>query len=315
MTIRSKISIFRSDMPKMPEHKAGRQYFTISDLPFFAIRTSQSSFAPHDHDFFEMVLVLEGKAEHQIYGTKYKISRGDVLIIPVHQAHAYLHAEKLEIINALFEQAEFEKLAFDLPKLAGYQRLFSKSNSSLLPAKRKGCLSIPPAKFAAVVSLLANFISEIEGKRPGYKAMAVSLFIQAMGVIARCHEHINTPPLLLSRIEQTLDFIGAHHDENISVDQLAHIAYMSRSSYQRSFGKLMNTSPIDYLIKFRIRKASSLLLYHPEMNVTEIGLLAGFTDSNYFSRMFKKILGYAPRDFRRLNARRGRKSSMENPKG
>lgn len=285
-------------MPDMPRHYASHRFFTISGLPFFAVRVRQSSHVFHDHDFFEIVLVINGKAEHQIYGTKYEISRGDVLIIPVHQDHAYLNAENLEIINALFDPAELEKAAFDLPELTGYQRLFSKSNSSSFPAKHKGRLNIPAAKFAVVVSLLTNFISEIEAKRPGYKAMAASLFVQAIGIIVRCHEHINTPPLLISRIEQTLNFIEEHHNKNISLNQLARRAYMSRSSYQRNFRKLMNTSPIDYLVNLRIRKASALLLCHPELNITEIAFSVGFSDSNYFSRRFRKITGHTPRDFR-----------------
>jgi len=287
-------------MSKMPGHYAGHQFFAVSGLPFFAMRGPQASHVLHDHDFFEIVLVLGGKAKHQIYGTKYEISKGNILIIPVHQGHAYFNAENLEIVNALFDQAELEQAAFDLPELTGYQKLFSKSNSSSFPAKRKGCLNIPPAKFVAVVSLLTDFISEIEAKRPGYKAMAASLFIQAIGVIVRCHEHINTPPLLLSRLEQTLDFIETHHNENISLDQMARLAHMSRSSYQRSFRKLTSTSPIDYLVNLRIRKASSLLLCQPELNITEIAMRVGFSDSNYFSRMFRKITGHTPRDFRRL---------------
>lgn len=291
-------------MNKMPKHYAGRQFFAISGLPFFVIRVLQPPHAFHDHDFFEIVFVLDGKAEHQIYGVKYEISKGDILIIPVHQGHAYLNAENLEIINALFDPVELEKVAFDLPELTGYQRLFSKGNSSSFPAKRKGCLNIPPANFAAVVSLLTNFISEIETKRPGYKAMAASLFVQAISIIVRCHEHINTPPLLLSRIEQTLDFIETHHNEVISLDQLARLAHMSRSSYQRSFRKLMNTSPIDYLVNLRIREASSLLLCRPELNITEIAMQVGFSDSNYFSRMFRKIMGHTPRGFRHPQMRR-----------
>jgi len=289
-------------MSKMPKHYAGHQFFTISGLPFFAMHVPHHpAYGFHDHDFFEIVLVLDGKAEHQTYGTKYEISKGDILIIPVHQDHAYRNAENLGIINAIFDPVELEKTAFDLPKLAGYQRLFSKSNSSSFPARHKGRLNIPTAKFAAVVSLLTDFISEIEAKRPGYKAMAASLFIQAIGVIVRCHEHITTPSLLLSRIEQTLNFIEAHHNENISLDQLAGLAHMSRSSYQRIFRKLMNTSPINYLVNFRIRKASSLLLCHPELNITEIAFRTGFADSNYFSHMFRKITGHTPRDFRRFS--------------
>lgn len=288
-------------MPKTPRHYAGRQFFNISGLPFFAMRVPQFPHIFHDHDFFEIILVLDGNATHQIYGTKHKISKGDILIIPVHQDHAYLNTKNMEIINMLFDPTELEKVAFDLPKSTGYQKLILKSNSSSFPTKHKGQINIPTVKFAAVVSLLTSFISEIESKRTGYKAMAASLFIQAIGVIVRCREHINTPTLFLSRIEQTLDFIESHYNENISLDQLARLAHMSGSSFKRSFRKTMNTSPINHLIRFRIRKASSLLLCHPELNVTEIALHVGFSDSNYFSRMFRKITGHTPREFRSVS--------------
>ena len=286
-------------MKQTPQHRFARTYFTIGDLPVFALRVPQTSFALHDHDFSEIALMLEGNAVHEMYGTRYKISAGDILIIPVHQTHAYHCKEEMVILNVLFDQRYLDKHTFDLPKLDGYQRLFSENALPPSSAGRQGCLSIPPAQFATVADLLNAFISEIESKRPGYKAIALSLFVQAIAILVRCTEHIDTPPLLLSSIQQSLEFIEAHYSEDISLDRLARLACMSQSSYQRSFRKVMSRSPIDHLVRLRIRKASALLLYNRDLNVTDIAFRVGFSDSNYFTRIFKKITGYSPREFRR----------------
>ena len=286
-----------------PKHLTGRPFFAISGLPVYVQHFQHHPLlAGHDHDFLEVALILNGKARYQFSKYKYEISRGDILIIPVHHSHAYLSTDKLESINLLFDPREVEKMLFDLPEFDGYQRLFLKNTLCSSMAKRRGCLTISPAKFAVLVNLMNSFISEINGRRSGYKAMAISFFIQAISVISRCQQHINTPvsSLLLTRTEQTVDFMEAHYNENITLDQLTRLAQMSRSSYQRSFRKLMNTSPINHLVYLRIKKAASLLLHHKELNITEIAFQAGFTDSNYFSRMFRKIIKYTPNEFRQL---------------
>ncbi|MFH1477658.1 MAG: AraC family transcriptional regulator [Verrucomicrobiota bacterium] len=290
----------------MTNHVTGRPYFALSGLPFFAARLRQLPIIFHNHDFLEIALVLGGKAKQQISKYKYEISAGDILIIPVHQGHAYYTADNLEIINMLFNPRSLQQSGFDFSDTAGYKSLFSANDPFSSLAKNRYRLNISPSKFAVVVNLMTSFISEIETKRPGYKPMAISLFIQAIGVISRCQEHISIPPssLFSARLEQTMDFIETHYKDNITLDQLARLARMSRRSYQRSFRQLMKTSPINHLVNLRIRKAAALLLYHPELNITEIAFQAGFSDSNYFSRMFRKIMGRTPKEFRHLMIRR-----------
>jgi len=288
-------------MSKQVNHFIGRYYFAMSGLPIYVEhRPYNPPHAFHDHDFLEIVLVLNGKAKHQVSKYKYEISKGDILIIPVHHEHAYLSPDKLEIINLLFDPQEAAKIFFDLPEYDGYQQLFSNNILYSSRSKHRGCLRISPAKFALVSNLLTNFIAEINGQRPGYKAMAASLFVQAICIICRYQEHINTPSasLLLARLEQAIAFVEAHYEDKITLDQMARLARMSKSSFQRSFWKLTNISPIKYLVNYRVRKAGALLLYHPELNITEIAFQVGFSDSNYFSRMFKKIMGHTPREFR-----------------
>ena len=52
-----------------------------------------------------------------------------------------------------------------------------------------------------------------------------------------------------------------------------------------------------YILAIRINKAESLLLT-TDMNITEIAISSGFTDANYFSRVFKKETGKSPSKYR-----------------
>ena len=64
----------------------------------------------------------------------------------------------------------------------------------------------------------------------------------------------------------------------------------------------MGVSPIDYLIRLRIRKAAELLC-DDGTKVTEAAFRVGFADGNYFSRQFRRVTGLTPGEYRR-HARR-----------
>jgi len=73
---------------------------------------------------------------------------------------------------------------------------------------------------------------------------------------------------------------------------------MSESSLQRAFKKITGTSPLDYHLKKRIDSAC-LLLRNSDSPITMIAYDMGFSDSNYFSRQFKKVKGETPGEFRK----------------
>jgi transcriptional regulator GlxA family with amidase domain len=68
----------------------------------------------------------------------------------------------------------------------------------------------------------------------------------------------------------------------------------------RIFRQIMGRSPIDYLIRLRIHKAAQLLRREP-MRVKEVSAAVGFTDSNYFTRQFRNVMGASPREYRRAS--------------
>ncbi len=101
------------------------------------------------------------------------------------------------------------------------------------------------------------------------------------------------------RIQQMLSYIYEHYSQTVTLEDIARAASISRSEAGRCFHTYMGCSPIEALIGYRLQTAHRLL---SETNLTlqEISIECGFNSVNYFSRQFKKIYGYAPRNHRIL---------------
>jgi AraC family L-rhamnose operon transcriptional activator RhaR/AraC family L-rhamnose operon regulatory protein RhaS len=83
----------------------------------------------------------------------------------------------------------------------------------------------------------------------------------------------------------------------VKLNDLASRAGMSPRSFVRAFRAATGLPPIAYLIQLRITRAAALLRTSREP-VTEIAFRVGFSDSNYFTRQFVKLIGCPPRRYR-----------------
>jgi transcriptional regulator GlxA family with amidase domain len=86
--------------------------------------------------------------------------------------------------------------------------------------------------------------------------------------------------------------------QDFSMDILAQMCGMSSTHFRRTFTSIMNVSPLEYLIKIRIEKAS-LLLRTTEMPILSVSEEVGFHSLSSFNRHFSSIVGATPRDWRK----------------
>jgi AraC-like DNA-binding protein len=103
----------------------------------------------------------------------------------------------------------------------------------------------------------------------------------------------------LQRIEE---YIEAHLDSALDIDELAAIVRMSSSHFTRSFHKSVGLTPHRYVIQNRVRRARALLAT-TNLPLTEIALTTGFSDQSHFSRRFHEIVGIPPGAFRGSDGR------------
>ena len=102
-----------------------------------------------------------------------------------------------------------------------------------------------------------------------------------------------------NRFAHTLHYIKENLAEKISVEDLSAQAYMSKSNFFRAFKQEFGLSPLDYIIKERMRLAKRCLK-NPALSITEICFKAGFSNLAYFTRMFRQFEGMTPTDYRAL---------------
>ena len=100
-----------------------------------------------------------------------------------------------------------------------------------------------------------------------------------------------------SRLHFVLNYISQNLTEKISIDTLSRKAYLSRNMFFKLFREQFGLSPLEYINRERIKLAKTLLAENSD-SVSEIGQQCGFSDTNYFVRLFHKREGVTPGMYR-----------------
>lgn len=108
-------------------------------------------------------------------------------------------------------------------------------------------------------------------------------------------EHLNS-----DRLKQMLNWIHEHYTEKMRLDDIARAGKLSRSECCRYFKKILNKTPFNYVIEYRIQK-SLKLLQEDDSNVTEVAYQVGFNSTSYFIEKFKQHMNMTPLAFKKKN--------------
>lgn len=100
------------------------------------------------------------------------------------------------------------------------------------------------------------------------------------------------------RIKEMLTFIHENYASSISVREIAAAAGVCERECFRCFSRALDTTPTEYLIRRRI-DASMRLLKESGMSITEIAAACGFSDAGYFGRVFRRVAGCTPGQYRK----------------
>jgi len=99
-----------------------------------------------------------------------------------------------------------------------------------------------------------------------------------------------------NRLNYVLNYINEHLTEKIAVDALSRKAYLSRNMFFKWFREQFGITPLDYINNERVKLAKQLLS-QPHHNINTVSKLCGFSDVNYFVRIFKKTEGTTPKAY------------------
>ena len=131
-----------------------------------------------------------------------------------------------------------------------------------------------------------------------YEAMVrlLAIFAQHLAVVGNqiLVQERNAEPPAVVRAKQ---FIAQHQDEEISLGQVARAVNTSSFYFCKLFRKATGLKFTDYLSRVRIEKAKNLLL-NPNVRISEVAYEVGFQSLTHFNRVFRKVVGESPREYR-----------------
>lgn len=102
----------------------------------------------------------------------------------------------------------------------------------------------------------------------------------------------------LSRVTEMITlYIQENYKYDLSMQDVARIMNYSEAYFCKLFKQCFNRNFTSYLTEYRVEEAKKMLV-EPTVNVKEIGKAVGYADSNYFAKVFKRITGQSPTEYR-----------------
>lgn len=157
---------------------------------------------------------------------------------------------------------------------------------------------LTPEDGSSVTELLVSMYQEWARKEQGYFLLCTSLFYRLVYLanLQLQNEYVRSVDPY-SKIRNAVDYIHSNYRrEQITIAELADLSSVSETYFRKIFTRVYGVSPRRYINSLKLEYAAQLLqsnLY----TVTEAGEKAGFSDSKYFSKLFKSHFGQAPGRF------------------
>ena len=281
---------------------SAKQHFAQQDdFCRINIHSIPAGFPLHCHDYVEIVIILSGSGDHLINGKPYPIGSGDVYVLHGNQEHGFLNASPdLRVCNVMF-RPELVCFPFErLKHLSGYQALFVLEPARRTDSEFKSLLRLDSIRLKEVLEKVQVLKFELEKRTPGFDSITQAYLLELIVFLSRAYSsNSGNSGQGLLRFSEAVAWMEQNYLQAATVADLACRAAMSERHFLRMFRQAFNVSPLEHLIQLRIRHAQRLL-QDGRWNIDQTAHASGFSDSNYFSRQFRRIAGMPPRGYKSL---------------
>jgi len=271
----------------------------LSD-PSFRLRISfvehDGRFDMHSHEYAELMIVLGGRATHLTDVESHTLEGGDLFVINAGRRHGFDNAQGLRLCNIMYDPEQFFANERDLESLVGYHALFQIAPRTMAFRER---MHLSTDELARVSEMLSALKAEQEGKADGWTIAARYQFLTLVTFLARIYtrqtKNQTTPLIQMARV---ISHIQQNYRETIGVEDLARLAHLSASQFQRRFKQVYNVTPMQFVTNVRMHAACELLK-DPNYDVTRVAMATGFSTAAFFSAQFRRHRGESPSNYRK----------------
>lgn len=246
---------------------------------------ADSGIKPHTHDYYHMFMVRQGPLEFIVDSHSYILNKGEVILACP------------DIVHGLTSQAPMGRV---------YEIKFTTESPSL-----KSILeSIPPQLPSAPLAelLVKELVEESNLQEPSSLAFISDYLLSLINYYSR---HYGKPAQHSSSTIDTsgysavsskiVEYLETHYAREIPLQEIADMVGFNKnytcSVFKRDSGMTIGTCQTI----IRIHKAAELISFS-DLNLTQVATATGFTNLSHFNRIFKKVVGIPPGQYRRMFA-------------
>ena len=225
---------------------------------------------------------ISGKGSFQTPDHTYPQQTGDLFLVQVPGDSQYSLPDDSECWDVLYLEFSSEclPLLYHIHQSCG--PAFHLETSSTLPEQMKQLYA------DAISNQLA---SVFDNSKSAYA------FLLDLADYALEHRALSSPRVTLAK--NYLD--SNYYNTDLNLDEVADAVGLSKYHLCREFNHLYGISPGKYLANLRLQKSCALLLQNRQHTIAEIASMVGFSNDNYFCKVFRKAFGTTPTQYRLQN--------------
>lgn len=302
----SLVGLHRGGCIMEPYFEESRSNSGVIQYPFdcFISDSNGENFVinPHWHYYIELLYSISGRANIVLGGENLTFAKGDMVLINARQVHS--------ISASKGERTKYIVVKFDPEVLYTTTRTIFESKYvlpfTMAKSNHQKIFCNEEINTTSIPLLIEEIYNEYCTRNYGFElAVRTNICRIFLWVLRNWQQkglsldagyklkEINT-----KKLQKVFDYLDKHYQEEISTESIAKMCNMSYSYFSRYFKKIMGRTFTEYINYIRITEAEKLLLT-TDMNVTEVALESGFTNSSYFIKQFKHFKNVSPKQFRK----------------
>ncbi len=241
---------------------------------------------------FEIHCIVNGVLHWWVEDTTYELHSGMVLVIKPGELHGSS--------TGVLEPCEHYWLRIAFPEKAALPGLTARQTAALRKdflALERRALPLSPT----IREAFSSIIEEHRNRSDHSELISRSALHVLLASIARDYKRTDEAmgkktSTISPYIQKSMRMIHESLEKPPSVSQMATAANMSETAFRKRFKKEVGCSPLDYITRRRVQEANALMA-RGEQTITEIAHALGFSSSQYFATVFKRITGVSPSRF------------------
>jgi len=254
----------------------------ITDIGFYPKAQGHYRERAQGSDQHILIYVLNGKGYVEIKKEKYELNPGDFIFIPAKVSHLYYSDEKVPwSIHWVHFSGPLSHEIIDIMLL---------HHKSL-----RAPVDLSDRRAQLFNELYLNLERGYSMENLYYVNMTFQHFLSSFIFNSRFNQvHIDS---MEDAVNSSINFMQEHLDKTLSLKTIADKVCLSSSHYTFLFKQKTGFTPIEYFNHLKIQKACQFLLF-TDKRVKEIADHVGINDPYYFSRLFTKLMGISPAEYR-----------------